>query len=173
MDQPCSARRHWLAAAALTCTGLLQEAALALDAPKGPIVLSITGALTRGNLDGAAVFDMALLTTLPQRSFSTKTPWYPRPRKFTGVPVRDLLEAIGSKAATLRAVALNDYQADMPTDDLVNNGAMIAYLLDDQPLPVREKGPLVIIYPFAERADLRDPVHYSRAVWQLKRLELR
>jgi hypothetical protein len=174
MDEPRRARRHWLAAAAaLACTGLLQRAALALDAPKGPIVLSVTGALTRSNLDGTAAFDMPLLAALPQHSFSTKTPWYPQPRKFTGVPVRDLLQAVGSTAGTVRAVALNDYRADMPIDDLVDNGAMIAYLLDDQPIPVREKGPLVIIYPFAERADLRDPVHYSRAVWQLRRLELR
>jgi len=89
------------------------------------------------------------------------------------VLVRDLLDAVGSKASVARAVALNDYRADMPADELVNNGAMIAYLLDDRPMPVREKGPLVIIFPFSDRPELRTAVHYSRAVWQLKALELR
>jgi hypothetical protein len=49
---------------------------------------------------------------------------------------------------------------------------MVAYRLDDQPMTVREKGPLVIIYPFDARPGLRDAVYYSRAVWQLRRLEL-
>jgi hypothetical protein len=137
------------------------------------VLLSVTGAIANANDNGAASFDMALLAALPQHSFSTKTPWYPTPRKFTGVLVHDLLDAVGAKARTARAVALNDYRADIPTDDLVKHGAMIAYLLDDQPMPVRDKGPLVIIFPFSDRPELRTAVHYSRAVWQLKSLELK
>jgi hypothetical protein len=174
MDKPCSTRRPWLfAAAAFMFAALAFGPAHALDTPKGPVVLSVSGALTHANDNGAASFDMTLLAALPQHSFSTKTPWYPQPHKFTGVLVRDLLEAVGSRAGTARAVALNDYRADMPTEELVKNGAMIAYLFDDQPMPVREKGPLVIIFPFSDRPELRTAVHYSRAVWQLKGLELR
>jgi hypothetical protein len=167
-------RRHCLlAAVALAGAALPLFPARALEAPTGPVLLSVSGALTHTNDNGAASFDMALLAALPQHSFSTKTPWYPQPRKFTGVLVRDLLGTVGAKGSTARAVALNDYRADMPTDDLVQHGAMIAYLLDDQPMPVREKGPLVIIFPFSDRPELRTAVHYSRAVWQLKSLELR
>ena len=174
MDTSRCNRRHWLLAAAALGGALLAPApALALDAPKGPVVLSVTGALANTNNASGASFDLALLAALPQHSFSTKTPWYPQPRKFTGVLVSDLLEAVGAKGSTARALALNDYRADMPTDDLVKHGAMIAYLLDDQPMPVREKGPLVIIFPFSDRPELRTAVHYSRAVWQLKSLELR
>ena len=162
-----------LAAAALGGALLAAVPALALDAPKGPVLLSVTGALANTNDAGGASFDLILLAALPQHSFSTKTPWYPQPRKFTGVLVRDLLDAVGAKGGTARAVALNDYRADMPTDDLIKHGAMIAYLLDDRPMPVREKGPLVIIFPFSDRPELRTAVHYSRAVWQLKSLELR
>jgi len=159
-----------LAAAALACAAW---PAWALDAPRGPVLLSVTGTLAHVNDGASASFDMALLRALPQTSFSTKTPWYPQPRKFTGVLVRDLLEAVGSKPTTIRATALNDYRADMPADELVRNGAMVACLLDDEPMPVREKGPLVIIFPFSDRPELRTAVHYSRAVWQLKGLELR
>jgi hypothetical protein len=178
MDTTRCSRRSWLAdaaslACAVACAGALHGAAFAADAPKGPVLLSVTGALTRPNDNGAASFDMAQLAALPQTSFSTTTPWYPQPRKFTGVLVRDLLDAVGSKAGTARAVALNDYRADLPVAELVKNGAMIAYLLDDQPMPVREKGPLVIIFPFSDRPELRNAVQYSRAVWQLRSLELR
>ncbi|MEP6874671.1 MAG: molybdopterin-dependent oxidoreductase [Burkholderiales bacterium] len=173
MDTSRRHHRHWLLATALVGALLHLAPALALDAAKGPVLLSVTGAVANTNDAGVASFDMALLTTLPQHSFSTKTPWYPKPRKFTGVLVRDLLDTVGAKGSTTRAVALNDYRADMPTDDLVKHGAMIAYLLDDEPMPVREKGPLVIIFPFSDRPELRTAVHYSRAVWQLKSLELR
>ena len=156
----------------LVCGALPIGTALALDAPKGPVLLSVSGALKHTNESGAASFDLALLQTLPQSSFSTKTPWYPQARKFTGVLVRDLMEALGSQATTMRAVALNDYRAEMPIVELIQNGAMIAWLLDDQTMPVREKGPLVIIFPFSDRPELRNAVHYSRAVWQLRRLEL-
>ncbi len=40
-------------------------------------------------------------------------------------------------------------------------------------MSVREKGPLVIIYPFDDKPELRDAVHYSRAIWQLRSLELK
>lgn len=162
-----------LAAVAAASGAALAAPALAIPAPTGPVLLSVSGPITHANVNGAASFDLALLRTLPQTSFSTKTPWFPQPRKFTGVLMKDLLDAIGARASTLRAVALNDYRAEMPVDELIKNGAMVAYALDDQPMPVREKGPLVIIFPFDARADLRTAVHYSRAVWQLRSLELR
>jgi hypothetical protein len=174
MENLCNARRGWLIKATVyACAMTAGVQAWAIDPPTGPVLLSITGTLSRPNDNGAASFDLAQLAALPQHSFSTKTPWYPQPRKFTGVLFSDLLAAVGAKATIARAVALNDYRADMPVDDLVKHGAMVAYLLDDQPMPVREKGPLVIIFPFSDRPELRTAVHYSRAVWQLKGLELR
>ena len=148
--------------------------ARALGAPTGKVLLTISGTLANPNDHDAASFDLALLQTLPQHSFSTRTPWYAQPRRFSGVLLRDLLASVGAPAgATLKAVALNDYRVDIPTDDLMRHGAMLAYLLDDKPMSVREKGPLVIIYPFDDQPELRTPVHYSRAIWQLRSLELR
>ena len=154
---------------ALACAG----AARALDAPAGKVILTITGQLTHTNDGNAAAFDLALLRRLPQHSFSTRTPWYPQPRKFGGVLVRDLLDAVGARGSTLRALALNDYRVDIPADDLTDHGALLAYLLDDQPMAVREKGPLVIIYPFDDNPELRSAVRYSRAIWQLHGIEVK
>ena len=174
MEKKRPERRHWFALAVLAaCLARPLAAAPTIDPPKGPVLLSVSGALNQKNDGESTSFDLALLEMLPRTSFSTKTPWYSTPRKFTGVLFRDLLEAIGSQATSVRAIALNDYRVDIPVDELVQNGAMIAWLLDDQPMPVREKGPLVIMFPFSERAELRNAVHYSRAVWQLRKLELR
>ena len=152
---------------------LLPLPALALEAPTGKVLLTISGDLQQRNAAEGAAFDMAMLEKLPQRSFSTKTPWYPEPRKFTGVLLRDLLAAVGARGKTVKAVALNDYRVDIPVDEAQRHDLMVAYLLDDKTMPVREKGPLVLIYPFDSEPQLRTAINYSRAAWQLKQLELR
>jgi len=162
----------------LVAAGLLGALAAlpahALDAPTGKVVLTVNGSVANANDNGAASFDLTLLQQLPQTSFSTKTPWYAQPRKFSGVLLRDLLAGVGAApGATIKAVALNDYRVDIPADDAARHGALLAYLLDDQPMSVREKGPLVIIYPFDDKPELRDAVHYSRAIWQLRSLEIK
>jgi hypothetical protein len=160
--------------AACLLGGLVAPPAHALDAPTGKVLLTVSGALANANDNGAASFDLALLQKLPQSSFSTRTPWYAQPRKFSGVLLRDLLAGVGAApGATIKAVALNDYRVDIPVEDAARHGAMLAYLLDDKPMSVREKGPLVIIYPFDDQPALRDAVHYSRAIWQLRSLELK
>jgi hypothetical protein len=56
-------------------------------------------------------------------------------------------------------------------DDLKHK-PIVARLLNDQPMPVREKGPLFVVYPFDSRAELRNSTYYERSIWQLKALEV-
>jgi hypothetical protein len=154
-------------------SSLAAPAAQAIDAPAGRVVLTVTGDIEQRNTPDGAQFDMAMLEKLPQRSYFTKTPWYPEPRKFTGVLLRDLLAAVGARGKTVKAVALNDYRVDIPVEEAARHDLMVAYLLDDKPMAVRDKGPLVVIYPFDSQPELRSAINYSRAAWQLKQLELR
>lgn len=164
-------RRHFFIAAAATLLGWA-GAARALDAPTGPVVLTITGRVGLPNAGDKAVFDMPMLERLPQHSFTTATPWYSKPRKFTGPLLRDVLAAAGARGTMLRATALNDYRVDVPFDDVQRHGVLLARLLDDKPMSVRDKGPLFIIYPFDTVAELRNAVYYSRSAWQLKSIEV-
>lgn len=163
-------RRRLLGLAALHL--LTPLSARALVAPAGPVVLTVSGRLRETNQRNAAVFDMAMLERLPQISFSTRTPWYSQARKFTGPLLRDVLAAVGSRGTLVRAVALNDYSVDIPVEDSQLYDLMLARLLDDKPMPVREKGPLFIIYPFDQHQALRNALYYSRCAWQVKALEL-
>ena len=167
-------RRRWLAAgAAWGLTAGLPMLARAQEAPPPKVILTITGNVQKPAGAASLDFDLATLAKLPQHSFNTKTPWYAQPRKFTGVRLQDLVAVVGGKGSAIRAMALNDYRVEIPAEDWLQHGAMVAYLLDDKPMPVREKGPLVIIYPFDDKREVRTAVHYSRAVWQLRSLELR
>jgi hypothetical protein len=147
--------------------------AAALPPPEGRVLLDVTGRIARPNAGEAARLDFALLDSLPQASFETRTPWFDGPRRFSGVAGAALLEALGAGGAEVVAVALNDYRVTIPVEDFRATGLILATRLDGQPIPVREKGPIWIIYPFDAEARLRNQVFYTRSIWQLRRLEFR
>lgn len=165
-------RRTWLrhTTAALLMPAL---AARALERPAGPVVLTLTGRVRSPNEGSMAQFDMGMLERLPQTSFSTRTPWYAQARKFTGPLLRDVLAAAGAGGEVLRAIALNDYWVEIPAEDAARHDVIVARLLDDKPMPVRDKGPLFVIYPFDAQPELRNPIYYNRSAWQLRTIEVR
>jgi hypothetical protein len=167
--------RRRIALSSLTLAPLATWTAVpawALGKPAGPVVLTLRGKVSTVNEGGAAHFDMPMLERMAQRSIMTRTPWYEGPRKFTGPLLRDVLQAAGAKGTTIRAVALNDYKVDIPFEDAMKFDVVMARLLDDKPMPVREKGPLFIIYPFDDKAELRVPQYFARCAWQLRTIEI-
>jgi len=152
------------------CAGAAHAAAL--GAPTGAVVLTLRGKLQRTNQGDSAAFDMAMLEAVTQHSFTSKTPWFQQPRKFTGPLLRDLLALVGAHGHTLRVAALNDYRIDVPADDSRRFDVMLARLIDERPIAVRDKGPLFMIYPFDSYPALRNALYYSRSVWQLKTIDV-
>ena len=155
---------------------MLSAPARALDAPDGTVVLTLSGRVRLPNRQAhgepQADFDMAMLERLPQHSFTTRTPWYSLPRKFTGPLLRDVLAAASAQGQSLRATALNDYRVDIPFEDVQRYDVLLARLLDDKPMSVRDKGPLFIIYPFDANSSLRKALYYTRCAWQLRAIEV-
>ena len=74
-----------------------------------------------------------------------------------------------------RKTLLGEGQFKWLVDGLNNSTAkfkvIVARLMDDKPIPVREKGPLFVVYPFDSSAELRTSTYYERSIWQLKALE--
>lgn len=151
---------------------LAAGSAAALDKPGGDVVLTISGKVASPNAGQKAVFDMAMLEKLPQHSFTTQTPWHTGPTRFTGPLLRDVLAAAGANGNKLVAVALNDYKTDIPFSDAGRYDVILARLLNDKPMPVREKGPLFIVYPFDSKAELKAETFYNRSAWQLHQLQV-
>jgi hypothetical protein len=121
---------------------------------------------------GGVRLDMKMIEALPQHSFTTRTPWYDKPVKFTGPLLADVLKLVKAQGQTIGATAINDYRITIPASDASQHGVIMARLIDDQPIPVREKGPLFIVYPFDTSATLRSSVYYERSIWQLKALDI-
>jgi hypothetical protein len=150
--------------------GAFSVAAAELASPSGEVILTMSGAITATNAEGAAKFDMDLLSRLPQHSFTTSTIWTEGTNTYSGVLLSDLLAAVGATGATINATALNDYQISFPVADIGTDAPLVAYLVDGKPMSVRDKGPLWLIFPFDSNEDYRTEETYARSIWQMDRI---
>ncbi|OGB27323.1 MAG: hypothetical protein A3B67_03795 [Burkholderiales bacterium RIFCSPHIGHO2_02_FULL_66_10] len=146
--------------------------ALALDAPKERAILAVTGKIAEKNAGDKARFDMKMIEALPQHSFTTSTPWFDKPVKFTGPLLADVLAAVKASGSQISAVAINDYKISIPVEDTTQYKVVVARLIDDKAIPVREKGPLFVVYNFDSATELRTSIYYERSIWQLKALDV-
>lgn len=155
------------ASAALIATG-----AAALDKPKGDVVLTITGAVSDPNSGKDAAFDLDMLEALAGRSATMETPWTQGQIAFSGPFLRDVLKAAGARGSKLSVKALNDYAAEVPMEDADKLDTILASKMDGKRMSVRDKGPLMLVYPFDENKDLYNEKYFGRSVWQIKEIEV-
>ncbi|MGD9614305.1 MAG: molybdopterin-dependent oxidoreductase [Alphaproteobacteria bacterium] len=144
-----------------------------LRLPTGKPILTVTGKIAVTNDRGKAVFDRQMIEALGETSFSTATPWYDGPHKFEGVPLAKLLDTVGSSGDRLVVTALNDYVTEIPVADARKFGVILALKRDGQYMPVSDKGPIFIIYPFDSNSELKAQVYYKRSAWQVSRIEVK
>lgn len=144
----------------------------ALEAPQGKVVLTVSGKVTKPNQGKDATFSMDMLAKLPQKTFTTKTPWYPKPVTFTGPLLRDVLAAAGANGKQIAARALDDYKTMLPMSDALSHDVILARKIDGKSLSVRDKGPLFIVFPYDSKPELQAQVYLDRSAWQLKSLTI-
>lgn len=144
-----------------------------LPVPRGPVILTVSGDISRTNVENTARFDMEMLRGLPATGFETTTLWTDGVRNFKGVALADLLAVLGVEGGTIAAMALNDYTVDLPVESVEQAAPIIAYEMDGASMPSRHKGPLWIVYPYDNHPKYRSEVIYSRSIWQLDRLVIR
>lgn len=165
-------RRSLLAlGAGLSTAALIPPTAAAdLVAPTEKVILTISGLITRSNRAGTAVFDRPMLEALGMSSIDTKTPWYAGQVHFDGVKMEDLMRRVGATGQTVTAIALNDYSSEIPSSDFSHYGVILALKRGGTYMPISDKGPLFIIYPYDSSPDLQSQKFYSRSAWQISRM---
>ncbi|MEQ9608911.1 MAG: molybdopterin-dependent oxidoreductase [Kiloniellaceae bacterium] len=144
-----------------------------LGSPQGEPLLSVAGSIANTNAQGTAVFDREMLAALPQHEIRTSTEWTDGVKVFRGPLVRDLLAAVGASGETVVATAVNDYAVQIPLSDFSSYPVVLAMSMDGEVLSLRNKGPLWIVYPRDDHAELRKSEMNSRWIWQLRSLEIR
>ncbi|MGG7645056.1 hypothetical protein ACQ5SP_09655 [Rhodovulum sp. YNF3179] len=158
-----------------TSRGLAALAALALatavvcggQARAEEPLLTITAA---DGAAGAADLTRADLVALRQVTFETGTIWTEEPRSFTGPPLSAVLDAAGAAGGEIRLVALNDYAISIPMSEIGADYPIVAHEIDGAPFPVRQKGPLWVVYPYDQDPAYQSEVVYGRSIWQLREI---
>jgi len=136
-----------------------------MPATAGDVILTIDG-----NVTGNTPIDMTIddIEALGSATIVTKTPWHESAVTFEGVPLATLLEKAGAKGQTLSVAALNNYRSEIPVSDLAEHGVILAYKQDGEYMPISDKGPLFVVYPFDADPELNTEVYYTRSAWQVR-----
>jgi hypothetical protein len=158
------------------CLGAVIPAARAaepLARPSGPVLLTVTGAIARTNGPAGADFDQAMLEALGVEHLTTTTNWTDGKAVFDGVPLSKILQAVGASGTTVVAIALDEYSIEIPVEHFARYNVLLAMRMNGRPLPPNDKGPLWIVYPRDDHAELRNPAYNAYWVWQLRTLNVR
>ena len=111
------------------------------------------------------------LRQLVQHELTTSSPWYEGITTFRGPLLRDVLALANFQSDTIVAKAANDYRITIPYQDVVKFNVMLAHTVNGERLTIRTSGPLFVMYPFDQLANLRLSTYYARCIWQLTQLE--
>lgn len=141
--------------------------------PGGEILLTVVTQSGEQRTPGSYPFDRAMLEEIGSTFVQTSTPWTNGTPLFRGVLARDLLRSLGTEGKIARAVALNDYRHDIPLSDFFDYPVLLAYEMNGKPLPVRDKGPIWLIYPLDQFSELRNRMTERKMVWQLVELQIK
>ncbi len=144
------------------------------ETPSAPVevppILIVYGNISPASGAEAVHFDRATLEAVGMVTIETNTPWYKTPVKFEGVPLAKLMDLVGAKGSNVVAVALNDYSSEIPIEDFAKYNVILALKRDGEYMPVRDKGPLFVVYPYDANPELKSQKYYSRSVWQVAKL---
>ncbi len=157
----------------LFAAALPANAAGVLAAPKGQVILTLSGQISNTNVSDSARFDRDMLEALGMKKIRTSTPWTEGVSVFEGVLVRDLLAAVGASGKVVRATAINDYGVSIPISDFTEHEVILALKINGKYMRVRDKGPLWIIYPLDDHPQLKEPVIFERSIWQLNKITVK
>ena len=153
--------------ASVAATGL----APAQDAAQSSkTILTVSGNIHPTDQSQSVQFDRAALEALGTVSIETNTPWFKGAVKFEGVSLDKLMQSVGAKGERVVVVALNDYSSEIPMEDFAKYNVILALKRDGEYMPVRDKGPLFIVYPYDASPELKSQKFYSRSVWQVAKL---
>ena len=167
-------RRVALAAAILSSTLLFGQSPQAGETVDGTVLLTVTGSVenpTRGAYDPdsdkffgynevefskAAQFDFDALTALDNVKVKADFPKGRQVHEFEGPLLVDVLKAAGATGEMVTMQALDGYAIEVSLTELEAKGAVIALKRDGVAFGIGDFGPTQIVFPRAERADLKD-----------------
>lgn len=140
----------------------------AISRPRGEIVLTLSGNMTKFNAGDTFQYDMENLKMLPYTEITTPDPHLDANITYGGVLLKDILNSVSPEnPQEIKIVAKDGYSAVIKVADL-DLGILIAYTADGEEISEKAGGPLKII--FSEEAQkVYAPENW---VWWITDLEI-
>ncbi len=189
-------KRQFLGAAALA--GAFPHAAGAtVPAQRGPALLTVTGAIGRGNrgpldpvldqmmhkqqltFDKAYAFDYAELLRLAPQTIRPTLEYDGKPHLLRGPLLTDVLARAGARLddGTLLVLrAVDGYNVELPLAQAGKHRFIVATHVDGQPMPLGGLGPLWAVYDadrVPDMAKLPLPQRFAACPWALYHIDVR
>ena len=120
-----------------------------ISAPKGEVVLTVTGDIGAANKGKSLELDVASLEKMRQVRLEAAEPFLKRRVMFEGVLLSDLLTVAGvpDSASKVSLTALDDYKVDFKVADVRSSQMLLATKADGKHMPVDRSGPIRIVFP--------------------------
>lgn len=150
----------WLAGALLAVAGPAQAA---------EPVLTVTGLVDGGSRE----LTLEDLRAMGATELTTSTPWTDQAQTYTGVSGDRFVDALEADGAEVVAKAVNDYHVVIPLEVLDSDEVLVAYAADGEPMSVRDKGPIWILFPFDADSRFLSDTYRTYSIWNLSHLEFR
>ncbi|MEM9025873.1 MAG: hypothetical protein AAGB06_02940 [Verrucomicrobiota bacterium] len=159
------------------CVSLRSQPSLDPDTGYIPRPNSRPILIVNGNIgvtsDGkTAYLSYEQLKSFPQHSTQIQKPWFDDIRVQSGPLLREVLEFLQAEGEIIVGVAFNDYSTTLPISDTYEIPVILAIDLGNQPMAVRDMGPVFVTYPLISDPQLRKELYYSRSIWQVKQLTI-
>jgi hypothetical protein len=118
-------------------------------APKGDVVLTVSGDIGTANKGKSLALDLASLEQMRQVRLEAAEPFLKRRVMFEGVLLSDLLAVAGvpDSASKVSLTALDDYKVDFKVADVRSSQMLLATKADGKHMPVDKSGPIRIVFP--------------------------
>jgi hypothetical protein len=118
-------------------------------APKGEVVLTVSGDIGTANKGKTLELDLASLEQMRQVRLEAAEPFLKRRVTFEGVLLADLLAVAGvsGSASKVSLIALDDYKVDFKVADVRSSQMLLATKADGKHMPVDRSGPIRIVFP--------------------------
>lgn len=191
-------RRRFLAASSLGAAALsvMPSPAAAGSRVTGPVLLTVTGAVTRSNrgplnpaldqmmhkqnvkFDKAYTFDFSAITALPAITIQPTLEYDAKRHVLRGPLVSAVVEAAGgqvSDGTNLLLQAVDGYGVLVPLKDAERYRFIVATHLDDEPMSLGGLGPLWAVYDADEFPDMAaKPLsqRFALCPWALYRIDV-
>jgi hypothetical protein len=122
-----------------------------IGAPKGEVVLTVSGDIGARNKGKSLELDLASLEQMRRVRLEAAEPFLKRRVMFEGVLLSDLLAVAGvpDTASTVSLTALDDYKVDFKLADVRSSQMLLATKADGKHMPVDRSGPIRIVFPDA------------------------